>query len=441
MANGSGKRTTSKGPASAALRQRATTSFSRTFASFSNYNYRLYWFGQLISVIGTWISRVAMAWLVLKLTNSSFDLGLVGTLQFLPLTIFALVGGVLADRVPKRRLLVCTQAVLALQSLALAVLITTGVIQIWHIYVLALVQGLAKAFDNPTRQAFVSEMVGTENLSNAVALNSSLFNTARIIGPAIGGFLIAAFSMSVPFYIDTISFLAVIGGLLAMRPAEFHNVPKPSRGPVLRRMREGISYAARTPEVALVLIVMGFIGTFGYNFTTILPLVAKFVLGTGALGFGSLLTAMGVGSLLAALAMAYINRPTQRLLLVGAVGFTFLLGALALSTMYLLTIGILVVLGFLSITFTSTANSRLQLNAPGELRGRVMSLYIFFNAGTAPLGTFLLGWLGERYNVQLAVGAMDAMCVVGVLLALFYLARLRSRQPVPAREHESAPAD
>ncbi|HEU5423626.1 MAG TPA: MFS transporter, partial [Nitrolancea sp.] len=255
MANEPEDHTRSRSISSTGLRQRAGTSFNRTFASFSNYNYRLYWFGQLVSVIGTWISRVAQAWLVLKLTNSSFDLGLVGTLQFLPLTAFALFGGVLADRFPKRRLLVCTQSVMALQSLALALLITSGRIQIWHIYVLAMVLGLATAFDNPTRQAFVSEMVGTDNLSNAVALNSSLFNTARIIGPAIGGFLIAAFSISVPFYVNAVSFLAVIAGLLLMRPAEFHNVPKPSRGPVLRRMREGISYAARTPEVAVVLIV------------------------------------------------------------------------------------------------------------------------------------------------------------------------------------------
>jgi MFS family permease len=334
---------------------------------------------------------------------------------------------------------------MALQSLALALLIATGVIQIWHIYLLAMVQGFATAFDNPTRQAFVSEMVGQENLPNAVALNSSLFNTARIIGPAIGGFLIAEFSISVPFYVNAVSFLAVIGGLVLMRPAEFHNVPRPNRGPVLRRMREGISYAARTPDVALVLIVLGFIGTFGYNFTTILPLVAKFVLNTGALGFGSLLTAMGIGSLVAALAMAYLSRTSQTLLLVGAIGFTILLALLALSHVYLLTIGILVVLGFLSITFTSTANSRLQLNAPGELRGRVMSLYIFLNAGTAPLGTFLIGWLADRYNVQLAVGVVDALCAVGVVLGYLYLRRhqVAPREPAKVKvpDRERAPAD
>lgn len=403
--------------------KRAGTAFKRTFTSFKNYNYRLYWSGQLFSQIGTWISRIAQAWLVLKLTNSSFDLGLVSTLQFLPMTAFALVGGALADRFPKRPVLITTQSVMALQSLALGVLITTGMIQIWQIYVLAMVQGLATAFDNPTRQAFVSEMVGTENLPNAIALNSSLFNTARIIGPAIGGALLAAFSIGISFYVDAFSYLAVIGGLILMRPAEFHNVPPPTRGPVFRRIREGIAYAARTPDVAVVLIMMAFIGTFGYNFTTILPLVAKFVLGSGALGFGSLLTAMGVGSLCAALAMAYLSRPSERVLAIAATAFTVLLTLLGLSHIYLLTIGILVILGFASISFTSTANSRLQLFAPGELRGRVMSLYIFLNMGTAPLGNFLIGWLGQRYSVPVSIISMAVMCALGVVLGWIYLVR------------------
>jgi MFS family permease len=288
--------------------RRGRAALARTFASFSNHNYRLYWIGQLLSTIGTWISRIAQAWLVLKLTNSAFDLGLVSTLQFLPLTAFALFGGVLADRFPKRPVLVGTQSVMALQSLALAVLIATGTIRIWHIYALAMVQGLATAFDNPTRQAFVSEMVGREHLPNAVALNSSLFNAARIVGPAIGGLLLASFSIGIAFSIDAASYLAVIAALILMRPGEFYGVPPPTRGAVLGRIREGIDYAARTPPVVVVLIVMGFIGTFGYNFTVFLPLVAKFVLRTGALGFGSLLTAMGIGSLSAALVMAYLER-------------------------------------------------------------------------------------------------------------------------------------
>lgn len=423
-------------------RKRTSIAIARTFSSFSNYNYRLYFSGQLLSSIGTWISRIAQAWLVLKLTNSAFDLGLVGTFQFLPMTVFALFGGVFADRFPKRRVLVMTQTVMALSSLALGILITGGLIQIWHIYLLAMVQGFAQAFDNPTRQAFVSEMVGTDKLPNAIALNSSLFNTARIIGPAIGGLLLASFNIGISFYVDAASYLAVIGGLILMRPAEFHNVPLPVRGKVLKRMKEGIVYAARTPDVAVVLIIMAFIGTFGYNFTVILPLVAKFVLGTSALGFGSLLTAMGVGSLGAALAMAYLSRPSERVLIIAAVAFTALLASLALSQIYILTIGLLVILGFASISFTSTANSRLQLFAPGELRGRVMSLYIFLNMGTAPLGDFLIGWLGQHFGVPVAILTIAALCGLGVFLGRLYLLRHPAHgQPAPLLIEQAAPGD
>jgi MFS family permease len=398
-------------------------SFDRTFSSLRNYNYRLYWFGQLLSVIGTWIQRIAQAWLVLQLTNSSFSLGLVTALQSLPITFFALFGGVLADRFPKRPVIVVTQSIMAGQALILALLITTHHIQVWHIYVLAMVLGLATSIDNPTRQAFVSELVGPENLPNAVALNSSLFNAARIIGPAVGGALIAAFTISVPFYVNSVSFLAVIVGLLMMRPAEFHDVPAPVRGRVFTRMREGISYAAHTPAVLLPLILLAFIGTFGYNFTVILPLVAKYVLGTGALGFGGLTTALGFGALIAALFMAYLNRPSERLLLFGGTAFTILLGMLAISTRLPLTLAILVVLGFASITYTATTNTRLQISAPGQMRGRVMSFYILLNAGMTPIGSLLIGTLAEDFNVRIALAIMTSLCAVGVVVAWLYHAR------------------
>ncbi|MDI3340081.1 MAG: MFS transporter, partial [Sphaerobacter sp.] len=336
----------------AGRRGRARQSVARMFSSFRNRNYRLYWFGQLLSVTGTWIQRVAQAWLVLNLTDSSFALGLVTTLQFLPLTIFALVGGLLADRLPKRQVLIVTQAVMAVQALILGLLISAGTIQIWHIYLLAAVLGLATAFDNPTRQAFVVEMVGPKDVANAVALNSSLFNAARIVGPAIGGALIASVGIAFAFYANAASYLGVIGGLLLMRPSEFHDVPPPVRGPVLTRLREGIAFALQTPPVALVLILMAFLGTFGYQFTVILPLIARYVLDTSALGLGGLLTAMGIGSLVAALGVAYASRPTERLLLVGATGFTLLLGLLAVSRMLGLTLAILVLLGAASIIFT-----------------------------------------------------------------------------------------
>ncbi len=410
-------------PPSAPVAATGLRSLGRMFTSLHNYNYRLYWFGQLLSVIGTWIQRIAQAWLVLQLTNSSFALGLVTALASLPITIFALFGGVLADRFPKRPVIVVTQSIMAGQALILALLITTHHIQVWHIYIMALILGLATSIDNPTRQAFVSEMVGPENLPNAVALNSSLFNTARILGPAIGAALIAAFSIAVPFYVNAVSFMAVIGGLLLMRPAEFHDVPAPVRGRLFSRMREGISYATQTPSVLLPLILLAFIGTFGYNFTVILPLVAKYVLNTGALGFGGLTTALGVGALISALTMAYLNRPSERLLLVGGTVFTILLGLLAVSTKLPLTLLILVVLGFASITYTATTNTRLQISAPGQMRGRVMSFYILLNAGMTPIGSLLIGTLAQDFNVRVALAIMTALCGVGVVVAWLYHAR------------------
>lgn len=398
-------------------------SLGRTFSSLHNYNYRLYWFGQLLSVIGTWIARIAQAWLVLQLTNSSFALGLVTALQSLPITIFALFGGVLADRFPKRPVIVTTQSIMAAQSLVLALLITTHHIQVWHIYLLALILGMATSLDNPTRQAFVSEMVGPENLPNAVALNSSLFNTARIIGPAVGAGLIAAFSIAIPFYVNAVSFMAVIGGLLLMRPAEFYDVPALVRGRVFTRMREGIDYATKTPSVLLPLILLAFIGTFGYNFTVVLPLVAKYVLNTGALGFGGLTTALGIGALVSALTMAYLNRPSERLLLFGGTAFTILLGLLAVSTKLPLTLLILVILGFASITYTATTNTRLQISAPGQMRGRVMSFYILLNAGMTPIGSLLIGTLAQDFSVRVALAIMTALCGVGVVVAWLYHAR------------------
>lgn len=420
--------------------RRRGASFLRTFSSFHNRNYRLYWFGQLLSVTGTWIQRTALAWLVLKLTNSSFDLGLVSTLQFLPITFLSMFGGVFADRLPKRGVLVVTQSLMAVPTLLIGVLIVTHQIQLWHIYALAVVLGFASSFDSPTRQAFVVEMVGPEDVPNAVALNSSLFNTARIIGPSVGGALIAVFGLGIPFLIDGISYLAVIGGLLLMRPKDFYDVPPPTRGPVLARLREGIAYSVRTPQIALVLILMVFLGTFGYQFTVLLPLVADFVLGTSALGFGSLLTAMGIGSLIAALGVAYVSRPTQKILLLGALSFTILLGTLGLSTTLPLTLGILVLLGVASIVFTATANSRLQLVAPARLRGRVMSLYIFVFSGTAPIGSFAIGLIAQQFNVRIAIAFMTSLCVAGLVAAWIYLARHRGKmeqtgEPAP-RVHE-----
>ena len=389
-------------------------------------NFRLFWFGQLISLSGTWMQSIGQAWLVLTLTQSPFAVGTVTTLQFLPMTFLVLFGGVFADRVPKRRFLVGTQTAAMLQALALGVLVSTGAVRIWHIYLLALALGLNNAFDNPTRLAFVPEMVGRELVANAVALNSTLFNAARIVGPALGGITIATVGIGGTFYLNAASFIPVIIALMMMRPAEFFSVEK-GEGRLFEQLREGISFAYRTPEVLLILLVMGFIGTFGYNFSTALPLLAKFVLHIGSVGFGVMTAVLGIGSLLAALAIAYTRRAGERQILLGAGVFSLLLILVGLSRWFAVTLPLLVLLGFAAIIFSASANTRLQLLSPGRLRGRVMSLYILLFAGTTPVGAFLLGNTADRIGVQPAIVLFGAISTLGVGLSVLYRASHTSR--------------
>jgi MFS family permease len=393
---------------------------SRTFGSLAVYNYRLFWFGQLISLSGTWMQTTAQAWLVLELTNSPVALGTVTFLQFLPITLLTLFGGVFADRLPKREVLLITQSVSAVQAYLLAVLVLTNRIELWQIYVLALVLGIVNAFDNPTRQAFVSELVGKNRLQNAVALNSSLFNAARIVGPALAGIVITAVGIGQAFLLNGLSFLPVIGGLLLMRPEGFYPADRPERGNVLRQLWEGVQYAVRTPKIFLVLLTMGIVGTFGYNYTTILPLLAKYVLGTGAEGLGILTSAVGIGSLAAALAFASARRTSLAVLLGAGLVFSILLVLVGLSRWLPITLVLLVLMGAVGIIYTASSNTSLQLRSPGALRGRVMSFYFLLFAGTTPIGGFLVGVLTARIGVQPTIILMGSICLLGVALASLY---------------------
>jgi MFS family permease len=416
----------------------------RTFSSFNNRNYRLFFAGQFFSQAGTWVQRIALAWLVLEITESSLALGMVTALQFTPIMLFSLFGGVIADRMPKRPVLVAMQSVMAVQALALGILYVTDLIQVWHVFALSLVHGMAVAFDGPTRQAFVAEMVGPKQIANAVALNSSLFNSARLFGPAIGGGLIAAFGLAVPFFVNAASFLAVIAALLLIRTSELHEASRARRAAFFTQFREGLSYALNTPSIMMILITMAFVGTFGYNFSLVIPLIARFVLDVDALGFGGLTSAMAVGSVAAALAVAYISRPTERMLVFGASIFSLLLACIALSTFVPLTVTLLIVMGAASILFTATANSRLQLLTPGELRGRVMGVYVFLFQGTAPIGNLFVGGLAEMWSVQVAVVSSALFCGVGIAAGLIY--RLRHKETtepsaLPVSSERSSPAD
>jgi MFS family permease len=406
--------------------------FTSGFHALSIRNFRLYWIGQLISLIGTWMQTTAQSWLVYQLTNSAFALGLVTTLQFLPVMLFSLFGGVIADRVHKRNLMVITQSAFLIQATVFGVLVGTGVIQIWHIYILAIVQGVINAIDNPVRQALPVELVGHSDVSNAVALNSMLFNAGRIVGPAVAGIIIASAGIAPALYINAASFVAVIVALLMMNPAQFVNHATRPRQHVVHELGEGLSYARRTPTVITILLVIGGIGTFGYNFSTVLPLLAGFVMHTDATGFGALSTALGIGSFIGATFVAYSHNISFKRLFIGSTAFTLLLVLLSQSSLLPLSELILIVLGFAGILFTTTANTLIQTIVPDALRGRVMGLYVLLFVGSTPVGAFFTGTLATVIGVSPALLVEAVICAASLVIAgLYYRTHVRNQTQTP----------
>ncbi len=411
------------------------------FASLRVRNYRLYFSGQLISQIGTWMQSTALSWFVLTRTHSAFALGAVSMFRTLPVLLFALFGGVIADRFPKQRLLIGTQSGLAIQATILAVLTSSGVITLPLIYALAVVQGICNALDNPARQAFVMEMVGPQDVPNAVALNSSLMQMTRLVGPALGGITIATLGTALCFYSNAVSFIAVLIGLLLMEPSKFFAVERPRRAPIIRQLGEGLHYAATTPDICLAMITMAVLGTFGYNFQVVIPLIAQFVLHTNSVGFGLLTSALAVGSLTAAFGVAWLGRGSRRSLLIGAACFSMVLLCVGLAGNWLLVVPLLVGLGLSSTVFTATNNARLQLIAPPHLRGRVMSINTLLFVGSTPIGSVIVGGLAERAGVRPTVAAMGGICILGVVASLYYVRRTRERLVPPGEEfNRRAPA-
>jgi MFS family permease len=398
-----------------------------TFASLRIRNFRLYISGQLISMIGTWMQSTALSWYVLEKTHSALALGAVSMFRTLPLLLLSLFGGVVADRFPKQKLLISTQSVLAVQATILAVLTSTGIITIPLIYVLAVVQGLANAVDNPTRQAFVMEMVGPGDVPNAVALNSSLQQLTRLVGPSLGGITIAIAGTAFCFYLNAFSFIAVLIGLFLMDPSRFFDVQPRRRAPMLRQLGEGLRYATNTPDIALAMLTMAILGTFGYNFQVIIPLIAQNVLHWSAVGFGLLTSALAIGSVTAGLAIAWLSRATRRTLFLGAACFSVLLLLVGLTSRPLLIVPLLTLLGFSSTVFTATNTARLQLITPGALRGRVMSMNTLLFAGSTPIGSLIVGAMAEDFSVQTTIATMGGLCILGIGVSLAYQRRVRDR--------------
>jgi MFS family permease len=387
----------------------------RTFASLRRHrNYRLFFAGQVISVSGTWMQNISLAWLVVTLTDSPLAVGALAFCRFAPFTVFGLFAGVVADRLDNRRLVIGTQAASMVVSAALTVLVLTDSATVPLVYALALAGGTALVFDAPGRHALTFQMVGRDELPNAVALNASLFNASRVVGPAVAGVVIAWVGVGACFLVNTFSFLAVLAGLLLMRVEELVPVewPRP-RTTFFGGIREGLGYAAREPRVRTVLVVVAIVSTVGFNFHVILPLLASDTLHTGPEAFGLLSAAFGGGALVGALLAATLGRASWKLFLLGLAGFS---GSLVLLAPVR---DVLVVTGIAFTLWTSQGNSILQLGAPDHLRGRVVSLFLFAFAGLAPLGGLLAGWLVDVGGTELSF----AVAGVTGLGAVLYAAR------------------
>ncbi len=396
---------------------------ARGVSAFAHRNYRLFFAGQAISLVGTWMQQVAQAWLVLQLTHDPFWLGVVAAAQFIPVMIFGLFAGVLADTLPKRQTLIVVQTVMMSLAAILAVLTVTGLVTVPIILLLALLLGCANAVDMPVRQSFSVEMVGREDIGNAVALNSAMFNGARIVGPAVAGLTIGLVGVAAAFTINAFSFLAVIIGLFAMRDSELRPSPRIERphsvGAVFEHLREGYDYVRGTPLVLLAVLVVGLVSTFGMNFGVVIPTLTQDQLQSNAAGYGFLMAASGVGSLLAALWLAFGGSPRPSRMAWGAVMLGVGEVLLGISHSFALSMLLMLAVGFGAIAMAATANTTLQLSSPDRLRGRVMSFYTTIFAGSTPIGGLLMGGIasGLGIAVAMAVGGVLSLAVgVGALL-------------------------
>ncbi|MEZ7002751.1 MFS transporter [Streptomyces sp. AD55] len=397
-----------------------TSARTSMFASLKVRNYRLFFVGQVVSNIGTWMQRIAQDWLVLSLTGSSAAVGITTALQFLPMLLFGLYGGVLVDRMRKRPALLVTQSAMGVTALALAVLTLTGQVQVWHVYVAAFAMGLATVVDNPARQSFVAELVGRDQLQNAVSLNSANFQSARLVGPAVAGLMITGVGTGWAFLANGLSFVAPLTCLLLMRARELHAVERAPRGK--GQLREGLRYVAGRPELTWTIVLVGFIGTFGFNFPVFLSAFADDVFRAGAGSYSLFNTLMAVGSLAGALLAARRGTARLRVLIAAAVAFGSLEVAASLAPSLWLFALLMVPLGIFSMTVNVTANTSIQMSTDPAMRGRVMALYMMVFLGGSPVGAPIVGYVTDAYGarVGLAAGgavAAGAAAVIGLILA------------------------
>jgi MFS family permease len=396
----------------------------RTFRSLDVRNFRLFLFGHLVSSIGTWMQQVAQDWLVLRLTDAALPLGVTLALQFAPMLAFGAWAGLVADRLDKRRLLLATQTAMAVLALLLGVLTATGLVRMWMVYTLALLLGCAVAFDMPARQAFVGEMVGPDRVANAVGLNSASFNTARVVGPAAAGVLIAVAGIAPAFFLNAASYLAMLGALLAMDPDRLHRLAPVERGQ--GQIRAGIRYVLATPALRSTIVLLAVVGMLGLNYRVALPLLARFTFGGGPGAYGALAAIMAAGSVVGALAVARRGRPT-RLLLIGSVAaFGLLSLAGAVAPTLAAEAAVLFPIGMASLAFVTTANSTVQLGSSPEMRGRVMSLFGLVLLGSTLPSGLLGGWMAGQFGPRSILVLSGVSCILAAAVAAVAASRRRA---------------
>lgn len=400
---------------------------STGLGALAHRNFRLFFVGQGISLIGTWMQNIGEGWLVLTLTNSPFYVGLVSALSSLGVLFFTIYAGIIADRTDKRRTIIIAQALFMLEAFTVAVLVWTRVVQVWHVMLLATLLGIASAFDIPTRQSFLVEMVGKEDLMNAIALNSSLFNAARVIGPAIAGALIGVVGIAWCYFLNGLSYIAVIAGLLLMRLPAF--VPRPAETSAWKGFREVWAFVTSDRRLRTLVILTATLSVFGFPYITMMPVFARDVLHRGAGGYGALTSSIGVGAMLGALGVALGSRRIRsrgRLMLSGGTAFGVLLVLFSASRTFGLSLVLLGFAGCAMIINNSLVNTLLQTAVPDQMRGRVMGFYSFMFVGMAPFGAFLVGIVAERYGAPVAVAGGGAIVALAVATAAWRVPELRS---------------
>ena len=401
-------------------------------SSLHQRNYRLFFFGQLVSVAGTWMQTVAQSFLVLDLTHSGTQLGLTTAARFLPMFLFGPMGGVFADRLDKRRVLYVTQSLSGLLAAAFAVTVATHSIKLWIVYLLAVALGFVNVFDNPARQSFISEMVSADDLPNAVTLNSVAMNMARVFGAALGGVIAAAIGLALCFACNALSFAAVLVSLVAMRKSELFPAKRVARRK--RQVRQGLNYVRSTPELLIPLLLIAVVGTLAWEFQVTLPLMASQVFHRGAAAYGVMASVMGAGAVVGGLISAARPRPRARALCLAAIGWGIAILAAAAAPSLALELAALVFVGYGSITFNSLAKTTLQLAAKPEMRGRVMALWALAWLGSTPIGGPIVGWAGQTVGARwsLVIGGLPTLiCGIAALPALIRIDRRAKPTPSP----------